>query len=39
MEQKITLLGQNVNAYIYKENNKEYRISNLINELEKYSMN
>ena len=33
---EITLLGQNVNAYSYKENNKEFRISNLINELEKY---
>ena len=34
---EITLLGQNVNAYSYVENSKEYRISNLINELEKYS--
>jgi radical SAM methylthiotransferase, MiaB/RimO family len=34
---EITLLGQNVNAYSYFENLKEYRISNLINELEKYS--
>jgi len=34
---EITLLGQNVNAYSYFENSKEYRISNLINELEKYS--
>ena len=34
---EITLLGQNVNAYLYIENSKEYRISNLINELEKYS--
>ena len=34
---EITLLGQNVNAYSYIENSKEYRISNLINELEKYS--
>ncbi len=34
---EITLLGQNVNAYSYKENGKEYKISNLINELEKYS--
>ncbi len=34
---EITLLGQNVNAYSYYENNKELRISNLINELEKYS--
>jgi len=33
---EITLLGQNVNAYSYKEKNTEYRISNLINELEKY---
>jgi len=34
---EITLLGQNVNAYSYFENSKEYKISNLINELEKYS--
>ncbi len=34
---EITFLGQNVNAYSYFENSKEYRISNLINELEKYS--
>ena len=34
---EITLLGQNVNAYSYKDNNFEYRISNLLNELEKYS--
>ena len=34
---EITLLGQNVNAYSYIENFKEYRISYLINELEKYS--
>ena len=34
---EITLLGQNVNEYSYFENLKEYRISNLINELEKYS--
>ena len=34
---EITLLGQNVNAYNFKEKNSEYRISNLLNELEKYS--
>jgi len=34
---EITLLGQNVNAYSYFENSKEYRISNLINKLEQYS--
>ena len=34
---KLHFLGQNVNAYSYIENFKEYRISNLINELEKYS--
>ena len=33
---EITLLGQNVNAYSFKENNIEYRISNLLNELEQY---
>ena len=34
---EIILLGQNVNAYSYKENSKEYRLSDLINHLEKYS--
>ncbi len=34
---EITLLGQNVNAYFFKENSKEYRISDLINHLEKFS--
>ncbi len=34
---EIILLGQNVNAYSYKENSKEYRISDLINHLNKYS--
>ena len=34
---EITLLGQNVNAYSYTENSKEYRISNLINHLENFS--
>ena len=34
---EITLLGQNVNAYSYNDKNKEYRISDLINELEKFS--
>ena len=34
---EITLLGQNVNAYSFNYNNNEYRISNLLNELEKYS--
>ena len=34
---EITLLGQNVNAYSYKENFKEYRISNLINYLDQFS--
>ncbi len=34
---EITLLGQNVNAYSYKEKNTEFRISNLLNELKKYS--
>ena len=34
---EITLLGQNVNAYSYIENSKEYRLSDLINQLEKYS--
>ena len=34
---EITLLGQNVNAYYFKENTKEYRISDLINHLDKFS--
>jgi len=34
---EIILLGQNVNAYSYKKNFKEYRISNILNELAKYS--
>ncbi len=34
---EITLLGQNVNAYSYKENNTELRISNLLNELGKFT--
>ena len=34
---EIILLGQNVNAYSYKTELKEYKISNILNELEKYS--
>ena len=34
---EIILLGQNVNAYSYKTELKEFRISNILNELEKYS--
>ena len=34
---EITLIGQNVNAYSYEENSKVYKISDLLNELEKYS--
>ena len=34
---EIILLGQNVNAYSYKENLKEYRISDLINYLNQYN--
>lgn len=34
---EITLIGQNVNAYSYEENSKVYKISNLINELDKFS--
>ena len=33
---EITLLGQNVNAYSNFENAKEFRISNIINQLDKY---
>ena len=31
------MLGQNVNAYSYLENSKEYRLSHLINYLNQYS--
>ena len=34
---EIILLGQNVNAYSYKENSKEFRISDLINQLNQYN--
>ena len=34
---EITLLGQNVNAYNFKENFKEYRLSDLIDRLDKFS--
>ena len=34
---EITLLGQNVNAYYFKENDKEYRISDLIKYFDKIS--
>ena len=34
---EIILLGQNVNAYSFKEKIKNYRISDLINKLESYS--
>ena len=34
---EITLIGQNVNAYSYKISHKEYRISDIIHELEKFS--
>ena len=34
---EIILLGQNVNAYSYKEGSSEYRISNLINHFNKYN--
>ena len=34
---EIILLGQNVNAYSFKEQNKEYRLSDLINTLENIS--
>ena len=34
---EITLLGQNVNAYSYIENSKKYKLSDIINQLEKYS--
>jgi len=34
---EITLLGQNVNAYYFQKNTKEYRISDLINHLDKFN--
>ena len=34
---EIILLGQNVNAYSFYEKDSEFKISNLLNELEKYS--
>ena len=34
---EITLLGQNVNAYYFKENSKEYKLSDLIDHLDKFS--
>ena len=34
---EITLLGQNVNAYSYFENSKEYKLSDLIMALEKFT--
>ncbi len=34
---EITFLGQNVNAYSYKDGSREYRLSDLINTLNKYS--
>ena len=34
---EIILLGQNVNAYSHYDGTKEYRLSNIINALEKYS--
>ncbi len=34
---EITLLGQNVNAYYFKENSKEYKISDLISHLDSIS--
>jgi tRNA-2-methylthio-N6-dimethylallyladenosine synthase len=34
---EITLLGQNVNAYQFKENNKKFKLSDLILKLEKFS--
>ncbi len=34
---EITLLGQNVNAYSFKENSKAYKLSDLIDHLDKFS--
>ena len=34
---EITFLGQNVNAYSYKDGSREYRLSDLINTLSKYT--
>jgi tRNA-2-methylthio-N6-dimethylallyladenosine synthase len=35
---EIILLGQNVNAYSFKDGNKEFRLSNLLLELEKFHL-
>ena len=35
---EIILLGQNVNAYNYKENNKKFRLSDLLLELENFNV-
>jgi len=35
---EIILLGQNVNAYSYKDKNKEYKLSDLLLELENFNM-
>ena len=37
VQRKSLLLGQNVNAYSFLDNGKEFRISDLINKLDKYS--
>ena len=34
---EITLLGQNVNAYHFKENSREYRISDLISKIDNFT--
>jgi len=34
---EITLLGQNVNAYYFKENSREYRISDLISKIDNFT--
>ena len=34
---EIILLGQNVNAYSYKDENKEFRLSDLLLELESFN--
>ena len=34
---EITLLGQNVNAYFFKENSRVYKLSDLIDRLDKFS--
>ena len=35
VQKELTLLGQNVNAYLFKDKGKSYKLSDLILELDK----